>query len=265
MRFFTKASLIATLALNSIYAQDATSTKEMFSNGQASGEFRFGYYMIDPNGSKARSATAVGGQIKIETASLNGFKFGSAIYTSHAILALSGKQEDGEFANFLTSSKKRYTEIAEAYFDYTLDDFDIRIGRQLIDTPLADSDDIAMTPNTFEAVMATYVVKNLGITILGANIQRMQGTDTNYENVTAGSWMDVGNKSTNMLATIYKNDNVKASFWYYDIGKLTKAIYTDVTASFKLLNDIQMVIGAQYLKENEEENSLIYKGISLVL
>lgn len=138
MNKLIKISLVTSMALSSAYATEATSVKDMFSNGETSGQIRLGYYSMNPeaNGANTEYTTAIGGQLKFETASFNGVSLATALYTSHSISALSGKQEDGKFSDFLTSSEKHYTELGEAYINYAMNGFNIRVGKQLIDTPL---------------------------------------------------------------------------------------------------------------------------------
>lgn len=93
----------------------------------------------------------------------------------------------------------------------------------------------------------------------------MQGVDAGYENVTLNSWMDTGDGSTNMIAGLYANDTIEAGIWYYDIGKLTKAIYADATTTLSLNQDTEITIGIQYLQENEEENSNVEGSIAGIM
>ena len=115
MKKILKISLAASVILSSVYADEsvktANSVKEMFSNGQVSGQIRLGYLDVNTKvtGENDTSATAIGGQLKFETASLNGISLGAAVYTSQAITALSGEQNDGKFNEELTSSEKHYT------------------------------------------------------------------------------------------------------------------------------------------------------------
>lgn len=278
MKTILKISVIASLMIitPNIVADDSVKTadniQEMFANGDVSGQIRLGYYSNNPkvSGENTTYATAIGGQLKFETAAFYGLSAGIALYTSQSIMALSGDQDlndatKNKFNSFLSSDEKNYTEMAEAYINYEYNGFNFRAGRQLIDTPLADSDDLAMTPNTFEAYIASYTFDDLGLTFIAGNIQRMQGVDTDYENVTAGSWMDAGDSATNMLAALYANDMIEAGIWYYDIGKLTKAVYADATASFELANDSSISVGAQYLKESEKNNSDVEGSIAGVM
>ena len=266
MQNFIKISLISVALLSQLNADETTSIKDMFSDGEVSGQIRLGYYSNDSDAiANAQSVTAVGGQLKYETATLNGFSSGIAIYTSQNIDFLSGSSSSNKFSDFLTSSEKNYAELAEAYIDYAKNDFNIRLGRQVIDTPLADSDDVYMTPNTFEAVVASYELKDFGLTFMGANIQRMQGGDADYENVVKSSWLDTGDKSTNMLALIYMKNSIEASAWYYDIGKTTQAFYVEASKNMEIFTNQNVTFGVQYLDETEKNSSGVSGSIAGIM
>lgn len=117
------------------------SFSEMFEKSSHSGEIRFGYLMAKPemSGEKTLDDFAAAGQLKIETASWNGFVLGGAFYTSHSIT----QPDDEDYNLELAGPDQHYDLLAEAYIDYTSDDLNLRLGRQVIDTPFADSDDIA--------------------------------------------------------------------------------------------------------------------------
>ena len=138
---------------------------DMFNNGKFNGQIRTGYIYDDMKNenSPINYATALGGQLKYETASLYGVSLGAAFYTSHRITFLSG--DDEKYNNEL-SGDTHYDLLAEAYMNYQYDSFNLRVGRQLIDTPYADSDDIRMTPNTFEGIVASYGMGDF--TVIGA-------------------------------------------------------------------------------------------------
>ena len=271
MRNIIKLSLLATMTLSSVVIADesvktASNIQEMFKNGKVSGQIRLAYLDVDTKvtGANDTSATAIGGQLKFETASLNGLSLGAAFYTSHAITALSGEENDDKFNEELTSSEKHYTELAEAYINYAYNSLNIRIGRQLLDTPLADSDDIRMTPHTFEAAVASYTFDDIGLTLIGASIQRWQGVDADYENVIDNGWAETNGEDgsgTYMVATTYSKNNIEAGAWYYDIDKLTKATYIDAAYTLAL-GEAELTLAAQYLNESESDNSNIDGSIA---
>jgi hypothetical protein len=271
MKKVLTVSLVTALALSTSVLADeaktsvktASSMKEMFSNGSTSGQIRLGYAANkkEVTGNKDDSATAIGGQLKFETAAFNGLSFGTAMYTSHSISALSGEPNDGEYNEEMASSKKAYTELAEAYLDFKYEGFAFRGGRQLIDTPLADSDDIRMTPHTFEAYVASYAFNDLGISIIGANVLNWQGVDSDYANVTNGTWAKTGVDGTRMGAITYANKFLEAGAWYYDVTENATAFYADITGTITFNDDVEVVVAAQYLTENEQEKSTIEGSI----
>jgi hypothetical protein len=187
------------------------------------------------------------------------------MYTSHSIAALSGDDAQDEYDPFLASTEKNYTELAEAYINYAYEGLNIRAGRQLIDTPLADSDDISMTPHTFEAYVASYTLKDLGVTFIGAHVKNWQGVDADYENVTNNRWADTGANGTWMAAATYASDAIEVGMWYYDVTKAAKAVYTDATATITMSEDVAFKLGAQYLSEQESDNSTIEGSIAGVM
>lgn len=263
-----KLSVIATALTLSTGAmadsKSVNSIEEMFSEGEVSGQIRLGHISYDTKvaGSQDTSATAIGGQLKFETASFKGFSIGAAAYTSQDIKSLSGDQGQGEFATDLSSSERNYTEMAEAYINYANGGFNFRGGRQLIDTPLADSDDIRMTPHTFEAYVASYSFEDLGLTFIGANLQRWQGVDSDFANVTSSGWAETGVDGTWMGAAVFEKDNIAAGVWYYDVDKAAKAIYADISYTMEINSDIAITVAAQYLTESESDNSGIDGSIA---
>jgi hypothetical protein len=137
----------------------STSLADAFKQGTASGQIRLGYIWLDPdeNGVDSTYDLALGGQLKFETAPLYGASLGAAFYTAHSLL----QPDDENYNDELSSADDHYDILAEAYINYSIENFNVRAGRQLIDTPFADSDDIRMTPHTFETIFSTYKINDL--------------------------------------------------------------------------------------------------------
>jgi len=251
---YIKLTAIAAIFVSQLNAGETQSIKGIFADSTFEGQIRLGSYMCDfASDEKTQTVTAVGGRLKLQTASLNGISFGGAFYTSHAIDVLSG--EGDRFGDYLTSSKGNYTELAEAYVDYVYYDLNIRYGRQLLDISLLDSDDVAMTPNTFEALSFRYKVEELNLEIFGANVQRMQGYDTGYTNVLSDHWMQTGDSGTNVFALLYNQNNIATNLWFYDIGSTSHIVYTDASIGYDISDNKSVTFSAQYLYEHEVDNS----------
>lgn len=227
-----------------------SSLEEIFEDGKISGNLRSIYagYSKKEQGANDVYATAAGGHLKYETAELNGFNGGAAFATTHDVGFATGgrgvKQNDE-----LSSSKGSYTMLSEAYINYTYDDFNFRAGRQLIDTPLADSDDIRMIFNTFEAFIATYETSHFNF--IAGKLQKWQGYDAGLDD----GWVKAGEEGTYFGGAVYSNDMMEANAWYYNITKFTNAAYFDATLSHEINDDFSILTAAQYLKQNEIDNS----------
>jgi len=223
--------------------------KKMFSEGKVTGQIRAIYAAYEQKKSAQVDtyATALGGGLKYELASLYGFNGAVAFKTSQDLGFATG---DGEKQNpELSSSKGNYTELSEAYINYKYKDFNLRMGRQVLDTPLADSDDIRMVSNSFDAYIATYDFDNFSF--MAGNIQKWQGFDAGLDD----GWIDAGEDGTNFGGVSYDNEMIEFSLWYYNITKGTNAFYSDVGLNYDFNKNFSIHGGVQYLNESELNNS----------
>jgi hypothetical protein len=223
--------------------------KKMFSEGKVTGQIRAIYAAYEQKKSTQVDtyATALGGGLKYELASLYGFNGAVAFKTSQDLGFATG---DGEKQNpELSSSKGNYTELSEAYINYKYKDFNLRMGRQVLDTPLADSDDIRMVSNSFDAYIATYDFDNFSF--MAGNIQKWQGFDAGLDD----GWIDAGEDGTNFGGVSYDNEMVEFSLWYYNITKGTNAFYSDIGLNYDFNKNFSIHGGVQYLNESELNNS----------
>ena len=233
--------------------------RNMFSEGKVTGQARSMYagYSQEADGESDSYGTAVGGMLKYELASFNGFNAGVAFTTSQDMNFASGSgvKHNPE----LSSQDGHYTELSEAYINYKNGGLNIRLGRQMIDTPLADTDDTRMVPNTFEAYMLSYEMQAFTFTL--GNIQRWQGAGAGLGYDDNGikqdsNWHKSGTRGTWMAGMNY-NDLFEFNAWYYDISSkvnATKAGYFDI-GNHKLNGDISFHYSLQYLHEREVNNS----------
>ena len=230
------------------------SVKHMFHDAKVSGQLKtmYGNYNYKKENEPNTYATSVGGIIKYELASLNGFNAAAAVYTSNDVSSLTGKGSE-QNADF-SSTNGSYTEMAEAYLNYKYQDFNFRAGRQTLDTPLADSDDIRMIQNTFNAYIATYDLS--GFTFTLGNIQSWQGYDAGLND----AWSPAGKDGTNLAGVRY-NDVLEFNAWYYNITGLTNAFYLDGGILYPFTQNFTLHLMAQYLNESELDNSGLKSSI----
>ena len=230
---------------------EATSFTEAFTKGIPSGQIRLGYIWLDPDedGAKSTYDLALGGQLKFETASLYGITLGAAFYTSHSLT----QSDDEDFNDELSSVDQHYDLLAEAYINEEWEGFNIRVGRQLIDTPFADSDDIRMTPHTFEAAVVGYEYNDFSVT--GGYLSTWQGVDAGYHNDTDFDDMVPGSDGTWMLGGSYAGDLLEVGLWYYSATDVVNAFYADIVAPIEFSDTFSMTLGAQISLQGDNTNN----------
>jgi hypothetical protein len=153
---------------------------------------------------------AIGLTYKYEQNITTNIEFGTALYSTYAI----NNQNEATQFTFLDTNNKGYSTLGELYINYSIDTTSIKIGRQALDTPHLDTDDIAMVSNSFEAIsIVDKSFKDTTITL--ASVNKWSGVDspevskfTNIQN----------NKPLNMIGIEYEGFNdIALSVWEYDL------------------------------------------------
>ena len=234
---------------------------EMFTEGKFSAQFRSVYagYNQKAKDETDTYATAIGGMMKYELAMYHGFNAAIAGIVSQDIDFMTGdrKKQNTE----LSSDKSNYTQLSELYVNYKYDGLNLRAGAQTLDTPMADSDDIRMVPNTFEAYMATYEYDEFVFTF--ANLQRWQGVDAGLGSGDENEWVDIGDNGAWLGGVTYEGI-VEANAWYYSISgdeEEVRATYLDLAKSYDISENISIYGGIQYLHEADVGTSEIEADI----
>lgn len=240
--------------------------ERMFKDAVVSGQLRALHSSYANQDMPNQYATALGGQLKLELAEFQGVRAAVEFTSSHDLGFATG---EGERHNSeLSSQEGRYTQLSQAYLHYKNGALNLRGGRVLLDTPLADSDDIRMVPNTFEAYMATY--EQEGIEVIGAFLKEWQGVDTGLSS--AHPWSQTGEDGTYVGGVSYAGAFVDTSLWYYAISKdedpksatgnvANSSFYTDISLHMALASDYALHTSAQYLQQKESDASGVESSI----
>lgn len=249
MRKVIVISLAAFVALN------AASIDEAFVDGKASGQIRAAYVSQNNKVDTDTYGTSIGGILKYETDSWNDIKLGVGAYLSQKLNFATGDFDEGKAnPDLFGDDTKSYAYIGEGYIDYSANDIAVRIGRQLIDIPFADADDIRMHPNTFEAAIATY--KGIDeTTLVGGYITRWAGYDSGNDISKFKKLAPESNGATVAGIMNESIENLELQGWYYGIDKLTNILYTDAsyTIAFDETNELEFV--GQFARFSEKNYS----------
>ncbi|WP_373069796.1 hypothetical protein [Sulfurimonas sp.] len=263
MKKIVYSIVTCSLLVSSLSAeQDSNSVdsfKAMFQEGKTSGQLRAMYVSQDPKETAATDtyATAAGAYLKFETAKYNGINGAVALTYSEDIKKASGDLDKNKRNDELSSSDGRYAQLSEAYLAYEGRFLDYKFGRQVIDTPLADSDDIRMVQNSFEAVTAEY--KSDSLNVFMGYLNRWQGVDAGLDD----EWVNTGHNGTTFIGASYSNI-IDAQLWYYGINggeNANHAVYAELSYTHEFSEDIGLSVAAQYLNESEQDKSAIEANI----
>lgn len=276
-------------------ANAADSISSMFSEGKVSGQIReFSIsreITVDNSHLYTRQANAIGGHLKYETASLNGLSAGVAFYTSNGF-GLGSPKDDPAYRSvdptLLGKDNANVAYIGEAYLQYKYENTTFKAGRQVLNTPMAGTDDARMLPNLFEA----YVLTNTDLpdtTLVAAHVTKFaQGTFGRAYNAAAGtpdavlsatsgysaadsrdqatSFVNMGeyalgsagnNDGVTVGAVIYSGiENLKVQLWDYYAYNILNAMYgqADYTVA-ALSNGVTPYVSAQFIKEDGVGNN----------
>jgi len=210
---------IGTLLLGVVVLQ-ADGIADAFTNAKVEGQLRVGAIQIKDEVGEKRSTLALGNNLGIKTAPISGVRLAATFYSTYALF---GEDEEGMF---LDSNRDGYSILGEAYVEATVGKTMLKIGRQIVDTPYADSDDVGMVPNTFEGV--TLVNQDISdTTLVLAALDKWAGVDANVPEkfkemqgsgdavLTAGIIYE-GIDNTTLQAWHYRLD--EANFNYFEAG-----------------------------------------------
>lgn len=155
------------------------SFSDMFTQGTFYGRLRSNtfYYGWSAEGASRNShlITGLGGSLVYKSANFSNFDFTAGLYYSRAFFNVTndplnalkaGKDTLSRF-NYANSGDEAMGVLGQAYLRYTgLSKTEIIMGRQLVETFYAKSNDTKMIPNTFDGIMAkTKVIQDTNIDI----------------------------------------------------------------------------------------------------
>lgn len=227
--------------------------------GTISGLIRLGYVN---QGNEARTdtyTTALGSILKYETPVWNDLKLGVGAYASQKLdFATGSRFEDKSNKDFLDAKANSFAYLGEAYVDYNANDLNIRVGRQLIDTPLINTDEVRMLPITYEAALVSYrgIEKT---TIAVGYIKRWAGYGTGVD---ISEYIKAAKCSNGVIMFGIKNESIEdlaIQGWYYSIDKMTDVFYADAVYNVKPLDSLGLTFMGQYadFRENTKADGTL--------
>jgi len=224
------------------------------------GQLRAGFITFKEEGSDRNSAYALSGHYHFDSKRWNGLEIGLSAYT---VLNLGINQNPNHLnPDFFDAEGKSFIQLTEAYLDGKWGNTEIKLGRQILDTPHADSDDIRMIPNYFEA----YTITNTDIDdlVLSAGfINRMAGWENGIDaskfvkiRETLGSSDDMD--GITYASALYEGiEDLTLSLWYYNYDDVANVLYAEAGYTYAVSKDRSLIFGIQYDGSKETGRALL--------
>jgi hypothetical protein len=236
-----KKKIISLVALTTVSLQ-AEGLKDAFEKIKTEGELKIGVVRVEEYKGGTASTASLGGSLGIQTAPIKGITLGAKFYTTNPLF---GKDNEGLF---LDSNNDGYSIIGEAYIQANLAKTTIKAGRQIIDTPFANSDDIGMIPNSFEG----YTLVSIDIpntTVIFASLDKIAGIDAplpeQFNNIQESS------NAVLMGGLVYKGvENTTVQVWHY---KLDDADFNYLEAGYETE---PFSISGQYTDQDNDNSAV---------
>jgi len=226
----------AFFAFSYLYSNGLDSAIEQISH---EGDLRLGAIQTEDSSGKKNTTISFGGWVSLSTKPIYGVSAKASFFTTNALF---GRDEE---AMFLGSKAQSYSIVGESYLELKHKNSTLRAGRQIIDTPYADSDDIGMVPNSFEGYSLTNGdIKNT--TVVLAWLDKWSGVDA----PTPEKFSELlENKGVFTTGLIYSQDEITAEYWYYDLDDV---MFHYLEADFSSDN---FEFGLQY-SDQDSDNSV---------
>ncbi len=214
------------------------------------GNLRLGMQYHDND--KSANDFAIGANVHAEGRLYDGIGAVATFYTTQALF----NQNGSEGVSFFNSRARSYSILSEAYIKGAFGNTTATFGRQILDTPFLDSDDIGMVPNSFEA----YTLFNRDIqdtTLVYAYVRSMSGVDAQrterFNKINGGSGLHI------VGATYEGVKDLSLAAWFYKMASRDMYSYVEATCTGKY-TAFDYALGAQVawqqFKEREDAKTL---------
>ena len=246
---------MAALLLTS--AAGADSLADAIGASKIDGNFRSYFNTRDYDVKTDESALSVGGALRVNTGSINGFNLGLGFYAAQD---LGTNSSDAAKVNKRLGSELEV--LGEAYVNYTAGDTSVTVGRQKLNTPFANSGDAFIIPFSFEGTSIVYKgISNviLEVDYINSIKNRNSSTFTDVGAWTANRFSaeSSDSDSTIILGGTYTKDALKVQAWYYDFDNMFNSTYLQANYALSAVGSTKPFVAVQYGTQGESGDEIL--------
>jgi hypothetical protein len=246
---------MAALLLTS--AAGADSLADAIGASKIDGNFRSYFNTRDYDLKTDETALSLGGALRVNTGSINGFNLGLGFYAA---------QDLGTNSSDLAKVNKRLGSelevLGEAYVNYTAGDTSVTVGRQKLSTPFANSGDAFIIPFSFEGTSVVYKgISNVTLEVDYINSIKNRNSSTFTD---VGAWTanrfsaeSSDSDSTIVLGGTYSKDALKVQAWYYDFDNMFNSTYLQANYALSAVGSTKPFVAFQYGTQGESGDEIL--------
>ena len=179
------------------------------------GDFRVGYQH------QKGDDLSIGGGVELSKSLAENLKVNIGFHTTNSLFGLN----DSNAIPFFDSKAKSYSILDIANLEFTLENTCLILGRQDLETPFINDDDVGMVASRYEAY--TLINRDLkNIELFASYVKRMSGADS----VEPKRFNSLGDGAL-ALGLGFKES---LNFWFYDMDSLGKISYLELSRDLKI-------------------------------
>ena len=211
------------------------------------GYLRAGFIQTKVRSDDTSSASAIGGKLGC------GYRLNSHIKAKLGLygvldIGLNSHDDENIHADFFNRKKDSFLMLGEAVLTLSIDKFEVHLGRQKIDSPHLDSDDLRMVGNLFEAYLVDYHFSHE--LYFGAGFVREasgweNGGDLSHF-IPIGEALGGKGGGAWMSWLAYEEEHISGNAWFYYIPEHLTLFYGELLYSQSLTPEISYSVGMQY-------------------
>jgi len=161
---------------------------------------------------------------------------------------LNSQNDDNIHAEFFNRKKDSYLMLGEAVLTLSFDSFEAHLGRQNLDSPHLDGDDLRMVANLFEAYLVDYHFSDE--LYMGAGFVREASGWENGGNLShfipVGEALGGRGGNTWLSWLTYEEEHMSGNAWIYFIPDHLTIFYGELIVKQSITPDILYSLGIQY-------------------
>jgi len=211
------------------------------------GNARLGYLRSSIGSSKTLSASAIGGELLCGLSLTKTVAAHVGLFSS-LDTGLNHSNDNDIHGDFFNQKTDGYLLLGEAHLVVSLENVELHLGRQRLDTPHMDSDDLRMVPNLFEAYMAELLVLDNVHAGMGY-VRRMSGWENGGDQadfIGVGDAFGGDGNQAWLAWTEYETALFNTNLWYYRVPDHLQIVYGDVSHEGHTSDGLGYTLAFQY-------------------